>query len=48
MQLSLKGIRARGKKMKGGLKLEARHVVKLRSAMAMLIKTPGEKEGGND
>lgn len=35
------------KKVRGGLKLEARDTVKLRSPMAMLIKTPwreGEEE----
>lgn len=51
LQLCLKGLLTRQKKKKkkvgGGLKLDARNTVKLRSPMAMLIKTPW-REGGEE
>lgn len=48
LQLCLKGLITRFKKKEGRtLKLEARSIVKLRSTMAMLIKTP-QTEGGKE
>lgn len=46
LQLCLKGLLTRKKKGGGELKLEARNTVKLRSTVAMLIKTPWREGGG--
>lgn len=45
LQLRLKGLITREKKGEGELKLEGGSIVKLRSTMAMLIKTPPREAG---